>query len=175
MTVPSLSRSILPLFVLVSLLPAGAASVVTAQTSIAGDLAVAYVVSSPSTMVIVEGEGFSPGGVVYLAVYDRRGAEVHEPVRTMASAADYGTNGSIDPGNGYAPAGSISEAFVLFPATVFGPNGSQDPAQGYVRGADAGPALSSDDGPGCGRDLMVRAYDAQADAWSNAVDVVPAC
>ena len=109
--------------------------------------------------ISVSGEGFSPGGEVYIAIYDTWGATLHETRWTTASTAVYGANGSLDPALGYRSPGRVSEAFTrvcgaaimvrafdqqaavwtnlldvdsasLAPAH-FGPNGSLDPAMGY--------------------------------------------
>jgi hypothetical protein len=185
---------IICLLFLVSLMPPVFVPGAGAQGSQTVVPAIASAVALPSSVLTVRGDGFSPGGLVYLAVYDRWGAEVHDHRWTVASTAHFGPNGSADPAQGYVRAGAITEVIDLFPATVFGPNGSQDPAQGYVRGVDApvetiyGPNGSQDPAQGyvpggnetalgtfCGRDLMVRAYDVASTSWSNLRDVTAGC
>lgn len=136
-------------------LPAMAPSLITA----------APMVDSPGA-VSVSGQDFTPGGEVVIALYDRWGVQHYESRRAIASDAAFGLNGSQDPALGYIPGGSIRE---LFGASepVYGPGGSQDPATGYVSGVDSVNL--------CGASLMVRAYDARTDQWSNVFDVDPAC
>jgi hypothetical protein len=149
--------------------------------------------------ITIQGEGFSPGGLVYVVFYDRWGATVHDHVWAVASGATYGANGSSDPAQGYSPGGKISDRLPFLLAPVYGANGSADPAQGYAASSSAlsaqgmtepvfgqngsqdpaqgySPAgLASSDAVACGRDLMVRAYDTRANAWSNLVDVTAGC
>jgi len=191
------NRVIICLLFLTSILPATVGPVASAQSGSSGPvLSIAAAVAPPSSLIAVIGEGFSPGGLVYIAVYDHWGVEVHEHLWTVARHAAYGPHGSQDPALGYAPSGYLNEVIDLFPATVYGPHGSQDPTQGYSGGAEAvfepgaiyGPNGSQDPAQGyvpagdqtqagvaCGHDLMVRAYDQQAGTWSNLVDVAGTC
>jgi hypothetical protein len=187
-------RVIICLLFLVSLLSPALVPGAGAQSAGSPVLSIASAVALPSTLLTVQGDKFTAGGLVYLAIYDRWGAEVHDHVWAVASTAHFGANGSADPAQGYAAAGTLREVIDLVPATVFGPNGSQDPAQGYVAGFDApsgavyGPDGSQDPAQGfapdsgdaavdisCGRDLMVRAYDVAAATWSNLLDVTARC
>lgn len=173
----------------VSPVPAGAHTVLSLPT-----LLPATIVSPPSGVVAIHGEGFSPGGLVRIAVYNRQAVDMRN-VWTVATAAVHGPNGSADPAQGFAEAGTISELMSLFPTATYGPNGSQDPAQGYV-GANAvaedviyGPNGSQDPAQGyskavrlpiesagtCGQDLIVRGYDDRTSTWSNPIDVVMSC
>ncbi len=121
-------------------------------------------------LVAVSGDGFTPGGLVSIVLYDRWGQDVFAPVRTVASVGEYGANGSADPARGYVAPGSIDTLIDITADEVFGPNGSVDPAQGY----EAGPSTLAD-GLACGQLLMVRAHDARTDTWTNLVDIVAAC
>jgi hypothetical protein len=186
-------RVIICLLFLVSLLPPALVPGASAQTAGSPVLSIASAVALPSTLLTVQGNEFTAGGLVYLAIYDRWGTDVHEPIWAVASTAHFGANGSIDPAQGYAAAGTLREVIDLAPATVFGPNGSADPAQGYVAGVDApsgdiyGPNGSQDPAQGFARggdqaiassngcDLMVRAYDVAAASWSNLLDVTAGC
>ena len=121
-------------------------------------------------LVVVRGQNFTPGGAVYVVLYDQWGMERHETRWVNASSTVYGPNGSQDPAIGFSQGGLIIEIFGAF-ETVYGPNGSQDPAVGYVP-AETGDATF---GSLCGSALMIRAYDLQKDAWSDVIDVAPGC
>lgn len=70
------------------------------------------VATSPETgRVTVSGEGFSPGGAVYVALYDRWGATRHETRWVTASPTVYGRDGSADPAAGYHRGGTLDEVF----------------------------------------------------------------
>ena len=147
----------------------------------------------------VSGERFSPGGLVYIALYDGWGTALHETRWVASSPTVYGVNGSQDPAQGFVEGGRIEEAFAAYRESVFGPNGSQDPAQGYVAGdngslttareAAYGPNGSQDPAQGyaagndngqafaiaCDAPLMVRAFDQRTASWSNLLDVDSGC
>lgn len=123
---------------------------------------------SPGT-IEVSGERFSPGGLVYIEVYDEWGTTLRETRWVASSPTVHGPNGSQDPARGYVAGGEIRESFEQVRQTVYGPNGSQDPAQGYVRG-DAPTMESPCDGP-----MMVQAYDRRLAAWSNMLEVESGC
>jgi hypothetical protein len=190
------NRVIICLLVFVSLLPQAFVPAAGAQSGVAPDLRHASALAPPSTLLVVAGDGFTPGGLVYIAVYDRWGVEVHEHGWAIASTAVFGPNGSADPALANVPGGTIHELIDLFPVTVYGENGSQDPARGYSAGSDPvqepsathGPNGSQDPALGyvpagdqatsgrvCERNLMVRAYDAEASAWSDLIDVTAGC
>jgi hypothetical protein len=159
------------------------------------------IVSPLTGVAVIHGEGFSPGGIVYLAIYDRWGLDEQQHVWTVATDGALGPDGSVDPARGYASVGTVSEVISIIPEDTYGPNGSQDPAQGYVA-ADSGitraifaeevtygphgsqdPAqgytgkaqLPVDTSDACGRVLMVQAYDARTQTWSDPVDVIASC
>jgi hypothetical protein len=134
-------RVIICLLFLVSLVPQALLPAAGAQGTSGPLLTLAGAVALPSGLVAVEGHGFNAGGLVSLVVYDQRSAEVHEHVWTVATTAHFGPNGSADPAQGYVPAGTINEVIDIFPNTV------------------------------CGQDLIVQAYDHQAAAWSNLLDI----
>lgn len=121
--------------------------------------------------IVVSGSGFTPGGPVYIALYDRWGATLHEARWVIASEPIYQPTDSVDPGLGFASGGNIREAFEMATATVYGPNGSQDPAQRYVAGDEGAQTFVST----CDAPLMVRAFDQQTNAWSNLLNVEAAC
>jgi hypothetical protein len=147
----------------------------------------------------VRGKSFTPGGAVYVVLYDQWGMELHETRWVTASDTTFGSNGSRDPANGYARGGTIEEVLGTI-KPVFGVNGSQDPANGYVHGSDDSIVMGASEpvfglngsqdpasgylrgNPGhavarnlCGAEVMVRAYDAQNAAWSNVLDIDPGC
>ena len=61
--------------------------------------------------VTVTGEAFTPGGEVYVALYDQWGAALYETRWTTASRLFYGQNGSRDPAAGFSRGGALREAF----------------------------------------------------------------
>ena len=154
---------------------------------------------NPGT-IMVRGGNFSPGGLVYIALYDQWGATLHETRWVTASTTVYGPSGSQDPAQGFIAGSGIGEWFEQIRLTVYGPNGSQDPAQGYIAG-DVGSRASTDAseavyGPngsqdpaqgfvpgttgaaitsGCDTPLMVRAFDQATASWSNTLDVDLGC
>lgn len=105
--------------------------------------------------IVVEGHGFTPGGDVYIALYDQWGLILHE-TRWVAA------------GGG----GAIREAFEIATESIYGPNGSQDPSQPDRRGLTTSELPSS---ASCPDTLMVRAFDQRANAWSNVLDVEADC
>jgi hypothetical protein len=119
-------------------------------------------------LAVVNGDGFTPGGLVNIVFTDGNGTFQDQNFWTVASTIDYGFYANYDPAHVYVPAGSVSLAIPLDGSPVYGPNGSQDPAQGYLAG-DKSFAFAV-----CGQDIDVRvlAYDAETTAWSNRVDLV---
>lgn len=151
----------------------------------------------PDEPIRVAGSGYTPGGLVFVVLYDRWGSVLQENRWTVATTTVYGMNGSIDPAQGYASGGSIAEDFDLLRETIWGPNGSQDPALGYVPGTidsafapavfgangsmDPANGYVAGTGPEdviaalCSQQLMARAYDADTQAWSNLADIDSGC
>jgi hypothetical protein len=133
-------------------------------------LSLAVAVSPPATMLKVEGEGFTPDGLVQLVIYDRWGVDGYDHVWTIAAHGHYGVSGSDDPDLGYVAPGDIDVVIELVPAVVYVSNGSLGSDLGDVPGANQPiPDYA------CARDLMVRAYDQQAGTWSNLLDVTALC
>jgi hypothetical protein len=62
-------------------------------------------------MVVVTGDTFTPGGQVYIALYDEWGQRLFENRWTTASPEIFGPNGSIDPARGYQAGGFLRESF----------------------------------------------------------------
>lgn len=122
---------------------------------------VGRVFQSTSGIVLISGDGFTPGGRVELVIVDQWGNALHEPVWTMATGE--GSFGGYDIWNGgrnYGQPGTISVAVDLDMAAVYGPNGSQDPANGYQAGIDAGDLLDANE-------PRIRALDEYTQTWST--------
>jgi hypothetical protein len=162
-----LAAAILLLLVLAPLAP----SLASAQPASGSALFVrATYLPTFSGLVVIHGDGFTPGGLVQIALTDHEGTQVFHEVWTVATTAVYGPNGSTDPAQGYVAAGSVTELVTLDGGAAYGPNGSQDPAQGY---------WAVDDpvnlGSICADDVAVQAYDAGTLTLSNTVDVSAVC
>lgn len=169
----------------------------TAQSASAIPVLTSAIASAVAPGAIeVNGERFSPGGLVYIALYDGWGTTLHETRWVASSPTVYGVNGSQDPAQGHVQGGQIREAFVTSREPVYGANGNQDPAQGYIAGDEGfqaheavyGPNGSQDPAQGyvagddsqeraaaCAAPLMVRAFDQQTASWSNLLDVDSGC
>src|SRR5579884_1027777 len=65
--------------------------------------------ADPGT-VLVTGEGFTPGGRVYLALYDAWGVTPYPTGWLTASPTAYGQDGSRDPAAGFSSGGTIAVA-----------------------------------------------------------------
>jgi len=113
----------------------------------------------------VQGEGFTPGGGVYISLVGSGLAAYSDSFWTNASEAIYGPHGSQDPARGYVAAGAIDEQVSFNSGPTYGPNGSQDPAQGYHEGR-----ISF-----CFGTVEVQAFDAETRTWSNQVRVDLMC
>lgn len=113
---------------------------------------------------VVHGEGFTPGGSVYISIDGAHDEDASESFWTVASTGAYGPNGSQDPAQGFARAGEIHELIVVSDVTTYGPNGSQDPARGF-HGANT---------TACGN-VQVQAFDADSRTWSNQVQLDHPC
>ena len=97
--------------------------------------------------ITVTGEAFTPGGRVYVALYDQWGATLHETRWVTASGTVYGPNWSADPAAGFSRGGVLREAFGdLCGATPMARAYDQATAT-WSNWLDADPG----DDPGCGR------------------------
>jgi hypothetical protein len=157
------SLSFLVALAVLGILVVGASADAPAPARSSGPVLTAVLASAAQPgSISVSGEGFTPGGDVYVAIYDTWGAELHETRWTTASIAAYGPSGSLDPALGYHAGGRVSESFaglcgnaimlrafdrqaavwtnlldvdsVAITAAFFGLNGSLDPAMGYRAG-----------------------------------------
>jgi hypothetical protein len=111
-------RRLVPLLALLGLAafagPTAGTVAATDPAGAAGDgptITVAATLAAVPGTVTVTGEGFTPGGAVYVALYDVWGAELHETLWTTASRTAYGPNGSADPALGFRRGGALSEVF----------------------------------------------------------------
>lgn len=147
----------------------------------------AALLPAPMEQITVVGDGFSPGGIVYITVTDRAGADVRFNGWTIASTGAYGPHGSTDPSLGYVEAGTINDVVQLDSSLVFGPHGSQDPARDTnfsVPTADYG-SVADQDRPQtgtsttqdslCDFNLEVQAFDAQTLIRSDRIEVNSNC
>ena len=99
-----------------------------------------------STLFTVDGAGFTPGGRIYLAVYDQLGTRLYETRSVTASLATTVRHHEMGegPNGGYrrtTPGGALHEAFDHL----------------------------------CGATAMMRALDQTTATWSNWLTVEPAC
>jgi hypothetical protein len=101
--------------------------------------------TSVDGMIVVSGEDFTPGGRTYIAVYDLMGAKLYE-TRWSEATPLYEITGSR---------ADVPEASSTAKATG-----------GLIYERFAGL---------CGATVMIRAYDAQTQLWSNFLDVTPYC
>ena len=67
--------------------------------------------TQPVGTITVTGEAFTPGGRVYVALYDPWGATLYETRWITASGAVYGPNWSSDPAAGSSRGGVLRETF----------------------------------------------------------------
>lgn len=128
---------------------------------------------APNT-ILVSGEGFTPAGRVYVALYDRQGAVPDETRIAGDALTVYGKHGSVDPaaepGGGGAFGAAVGDWLTAAP-TVYGRGNSADPAAGFVPGG----TIDIEFVIPCGQAVAVRAYDRSTDSWSDAVDAHPGC
>jgi hypothetical protein len=109
---PTLHRiprfAILVAFVLGSLALAGGAA--TSQQATGTPLLRTSLVTGPGDLV-VQGERFTPGADVFIAVQDPWGERAPETRWTTASAVTFDMLGHDDPALGYRPGGTVREVF----------------------------------------------------------------
>ena len=142
---------------------AGSSEVTSAITA---DPVITGAACTGGELLMVTGEGFTPGGQVDVEI-----AGLGTALRP--SQPVFGPNGSADPALGFhasglADLGNSNAAMirsVRASQSFFGPNGSTDPALGFQRGGFVGITLEH----GCAADAMVQAYDRQLAVWSNQV------
>jgi hypothetical protein len=97
-------------------------------------------------MVTVDGQGFTAGGRVYVAIYDQMGAKLYETRWVKAYAA-------------VTIVGASDNAPEAHPVISSSPDGRFIAAFGNISSAN----------------VMIRAYDATTETWSNWVEPNPSC
>lgn len=132
------------------------------------------VVGEHAVALQVIGEYFTPGGRVYVGVFDRSGSWTDEMRRDVQWPVAVGRNGSFDPAAepiGTGAFDSIAGQWVSSSATFYGQNGGLDPATNYV----AGGAVKAEFAFPCDGTAVVRAFDQSTSVWSNWLDPRPEC
>jgi hypothetical protein len=143
---------------LVGVVLAGSAAAAPGAGPAGPALTAASAMAEAPWTVAVAGTAFTPGGRVYVALYDVWGTTLFETRWTTANPTTYGRDGSQDPAAGFGRGGTIDERFerpcgaavmarAYDAATAswsnwldvdaagagiarYGPDGSQDPALG---------------------------------------------
>ncbi len=167
---PSLLLSIVVLFAIG--LGGGRGAVASSLPSVEPVITVGVSNSDLSGLIVVIGHGFTPGGRVYVAIYDVWGMTLHETRWIGASTAVIQPPQGLEPGTGFSvdSGGNIGELFTVALPTIDAPTDSQNPALGGPTGH-----VTTMDGVDCGTDLMVRAYDRSAATWSGTVEITVPC
>jgi hypothetical protein len=62
-------------------------------------------------MIVVTGQGFTPRGDIYIALYDRWGTRLYETRWVIASETVSGPEGSLDPATVYDEGGVVYASF----------------------------------------------------------------
>jgi hypothetical protein len=127
---------------------------------------------TPGT-IFLAGAGFTPGGLVYLALFDQQGAVPDELRLNSDTLTAYGTNGSVDPAaepGGRAFGAAFAFSITATP-TISGRYGSADPAVGFVHGGTIATSFTIP----CGATMAVRAFDRTTGLWSTWAAADPGC
>ena len=147
----------LALVLLVLLCPGSARLSTAAPIVTTGPVLNAVVASSDlPDVVTVSGNGFTPGGRVYVALYDQWGAALYETRWVTASERYFQPPVNLGTGDDlvFDTGGAIAEGFVIVPGVLDLAEGSQQNA----------PLV-------CTTALMARAYDQSTATWSAMVDL----
>lgn len=120
----------------------------------------------PETLVI-SGHGFSPGGLVYIVLYDHWGTQLYETRWVTASERLYQPTDSFDPGRAFVfdLGGDIEESFAI-PAAA---------EAAYAAVEHGGGRSTTMAGVSCDMVMMVRAFDRDTATWSNLLDADLEC
>ncbi len=131
-------------------------------------------ISAVPGSIMVTGNGFTHGGLVYIALYDQWGTALHETRWVTASVTVYQPSQNIAPGQGFSfdTGGNVAEVFeiVVEAASISVPDGNQNPA---LNGSSSLPTTMP--GVECETALMVRAFDQASADWSNILNVELDC
>jgi hypothetical protein len=113
--------------------------------------------------IMVSGYGFTPGGRVYIALYDQWGMVLHETRWVTASTRSFEPPQELARGESFSfdTGGNIAEAFTLDWEAL-----ETAGLPGHV---------TTMDGVDCAAAVMVRAYDRSAATWSAMLDVNLGC
>jgi hypothetical protein len=122
--------------------------------------------------ILIEGHGFTPGGLVFIAIHDQWGMTQHETRWITASEISYQPPQDLPPGEGFSfdTGGNFAESFKIEVGHIEVPNGSQNPALGPVTSQ-----ATTMPGVACTTSLMVMAYDRSTATWSNMAEVELGC
>ena len=148
---------LLALVLLVLLCPGSARLSTAAPIVVTGPVLNSFVASSDlPDVVTISGNGFTPGGRVYVALYDQWGAALYETRWVTASERYFQPPLNLGTGDDlvFDTGGTIAEAFVIVPAVLEIAAGSQHNAP-----------------LACTTALMARAYDQDSATWSAMVDL----
>lgn len=99
------------LFVIIALSAMAPASHTTAQTGDSLPVLASIASAVEPATIQVQGEGFTAGGEVFIAVLDPWGERSYETRWTTASELTFDMLGHDDPALGYRPGGVVFEAF----------------------------------------------------------------
>ena len=168
-----LSRAI-PMALLAGLLVSSAASAGTFATSDSTFPVIGPSVASDGRPgeLLIEGHGFTPGGLVFIAIHDQWGMTQHEVRWVTASEISYQPPQDLPHGESFSfdSGGNFAEFFQIEIGTTAIPDGSQNPALGPVTSQPTTMA-----GVDCTASLMVMAYDRSTATWSNRAEVELGC
>jgi hypothetical protein len=125
-----------------------------------------------SSEMLVSGVGFTPGGLVYIAVHDQWAKIQHETRWVTASVPVLQPPQDLAPGAGFSvdSGGNIGEFFDIPVTVTTFPGDTQNPALGPVTSQSV-----TMPGIECAVSLMVQAYDRSTATWSNLVEVELGC
>jgi hypothetical protein len=155
----------LPLSLLLLVLCFGSAPVATAAPVIVTGPELNTVVLSSGLPgdIMVSGHGFTPGGRVYIALYDQWGMVLHQTRWVTASSRSFQPPQDLAPGESFSfdTGGNIAEPFAMEWAAL--------------ESAGLPGHITTMDGVDCAAAVMVRAYDRSSATWSAMLDVELGC
>lgn len=124
--------------------------------------------------IIISGVGFTPGGPVYIAIYDQWGMTIHDTRWIIASEPVLQPPQGIAPGEGFSfdTGGNIGESFRI--RMVERPSSLPDGNQNLALNGPSG-RVTAMVGIDCDAILMDRAFDRSTVTWSNVLDIELGC